>query len=315
MAIKDIIATSEAPTTAQSLVLDPEWGAERDAPVVRRLREAGAIIVGKTTTMEFAFGMPDPTKPFPLPRNPWDLKRWPGGYSSETGSGVAAGLFLAGLGTDTGGSIRCPAAHSGVSGLKPTFGRVPKSGLVPLGDNTDNIGPLARSAWDCAAMLQALAGFDESDPDSARVPVPDYLTDLRLDLEGVRVGVARDHHFPPSCDPALAPLFEAAVTQLGELGAIVTDVSLPHWEELYAATYLTWQAETLAYHRQDLQRRWSDYSVGVRTGGCIGCFGFGGRLCAGPASAASVPASSRRVVSRGGPGCIPSDGDGGLALQ
>jgi len=123
--VKDIIAMAEGPTTAQSLILDPAWGAGRDATVVSRVKAAGAVITGKTSTMEFAIGMPDPTKPFPAPRNPWDADTWPGGSSSGTGAGVAAGLFFAGLGSDTGGSIRIPAAYCGVSGLMPTFGRVP----------------------------------------------------------------------------------------------------------------------------------------------------------------------------------------------
>ena len=155
--VKDILAALEGPTTAQSLILDPAWGEGKDAPIVKRLRKAGAVITGKTTTMEFACGMPDPTKPFPIPRNPWDLETWPGGSSSGTGSGIAAGMFLAGIGTDTGGSIRIPAAFCGVSGLMPTFGRVPKSGCTPLGYSLDHVGPLARSAWDCAAMLQVSA--------------------------------------------------------------------------------------------------------------------------------------------------------------
>src|SRR5262249_46439277 len=141
VAVKDIIATSERPATAQSLVLDPAWSEARDAPVVRRLRDAGAVIVGKTTTMEYAIGLPDSSKPFPLPRNPWDRAHWAGGSSSGSGSGLAAGLFLGALGTDTGGSIRIPAAFCGITGHMPTFGLVPKSGCVPLGWSLDHLGP------------------------------------------------------------------------------------------------------------------------------------------------------------------------------
>jgi aspartyl-tRNA(Asn)/glutamyl-tRNA(Gln) amidotransferase subunit A len=171
LAVKDIIATSEGPTTAGSLVLDPEWGAGRDAPVVARLREAGAVIVGKTTTMEFAFGAPDPAKPFPAPRTPWDPNGWAGGSSSGSGAAVGAGLALAALGSDTGGSIRVPAALCGVSGLMPTYGRVPKSGVVPLAYSLDHVGPLALSARDCALLLGALAGPDPTDPSRADRPV------------------------------------------------------------------------------------------------------------------------------------------------
>jgi aspartyl-tRNA(Asn)/glutamyl-tRNA(Gln) amidotransferase subunit A len=265
VAVKDILAAAEGPTTAQSLILEAAWGDGRDAPIVSRLRAAGAVITGKVTTMEFACGMPDAAKPFPVPRNPWDLGTWPGGSSSGTGSGVAAGLFLAGIGTDTGGSIRCPAAFCGVSGLKATFGRVPKSGCVPLGYSLDHVGPLARSAADCAAMLSVLAGYDASDPDSADVPVPDYLGALEQSMAGVRVGVVREHHFPAALtDPAAPACFEAAVSALEGLGASVVEVSLPYFRELGAATMMTWEAEALAYHRGDLRTRWSDYFASTR---------------------------------------------------
>src|SRR5882757_9881193 len=189
--VKDILAMAEGPTTAQSDVLDPAWGAGRDAPVVARLKAAGAVLTGKTSTMEFAIGMPDGSKDFPVPRNPWNPATWPGGSSSGTGAGVAAGMFYAGLGTDTGGSIRIPAAFCGITGLMPTFGRVPKSGCVPLGYSLDHIGPMARSAEDCALMLQAMVGHDASDVTSLDVPVPDYLAALTGDLTGVRIGVDR----------------------------------------------------------------------------------------------------------------------------
>src|SRR5690349_12603695 len=186
--MKDILAMPEGPTTAQSLVLDPAWGAGKEGPVVRRLKDAGAVITGKVTTMEFACGMPDFDKPFPIPRNPWDTSTWPGGSSSGTGNGIAAGMFLAGIGTDTGGSIRIPAAFCGTSGLMPTFGRVPKSGCVPLGFTLDHIGPLARSARDCAAMLGVIAGYDPSDPTCVDRPVPDFTAGLGGRLDGLRVG-------------------------------------------------------------------------------------------------------------------------------
>jgi aspartyl-tRNA(Asn)/glutamyl-tRNA(Gln) amidotransferase subunit A len=266
LGVKDILAAKEGPTTAQSLILDPEWGAGSDAPAVRRLRAAGAVITGKLTTMEYACGMPDPSKPFPIPRNPWDTGTWPGGSSSGTGSGVAAGLILGGLGTDTGGSIRCPAAFCGVSGLKATFGRVPKSGCTPIGYSLDHVGPLARTAWDCAAMLAVLAGRDPSDPDSADRPVPDYLAALEGggSLEGVRIGVERVHHSPEGADPALAGCFEAAVAALEGLGATVTEVVLPLYREMASATMITAYAEGLAYQRQDMRARWDDYFAGTR---------------------------------------------------
>src|SRR5579859_7957822 len=237
--VKDILAAREGPTTAQSLILDPAWGAGKDAPIVKRLRDAGAVITGKLTTMEFAIGMPDPTKPFPIPRNPWDLRTWPGGSSSGTGSGIAAGMFLAGIGTDTGGSIRIPAAFCGVSGLMPTFGRVPKSGCTPLGYSLDHVGPLARSAWDCAAMLGVLAGYDPSDPDCADVAVPSYVDQLDGSLAGLRLGVVRENHFPADGDPALPGAFEAALKALESLGATLVEVTLPLYPEMSVAMMVT----------------------------------------------------------------------------
>jgi aspartyl-tRNA(Asn)/glutamyl-tRNA(Gln) amidotransferase subunit A len=261
--MKDILAMPEGPTTAQSLVLDPEWGAGKEGPVVKRLKDAGAVITGKVTTMEFACGMPDFDKPFPIPRNPWDTATWAGGSSSGTGNGVAAGLFLTGIGTDTGGSIRIPAAFCGVSGLMPTFGRVPKSGCVPLGFTLDHIGPLARSAWDCAAMLQVLAGYDPSDPNSVDRPVPDCFASIDDGVAGMRIGVMREHHFVEP-DPGAEQAFDAAVTVLTELGATVVEVSIPYYAEVNAAAMLTMAAEAMAYHRNDMQERWTDYFARTR---------------------------------------------------
>jgi len=266
LGIKDIIAAADGPTTANSLVLDEAWGAGRDAPVVARLRAAGAVITGKVTTMEFAIGAPDPSKPFPLPRNPWDTRTWPGGSSSGTGSGVAAGLFLGGLGTDTGGSIRLPAAFCGVSGLMPTFGRVPKSGCAPLGYSLDHIGPLARTAEDCAAMLQVLAGYHASDPDCADLPVPDYAATLGSgSLEGLRIGVHRVHEGQEGTDPAVIGAFDAAVAVLEGAGATVVEVVLPYYEEMIAADMITMVSEALAYHLPDMRSRWGDYFEATRS--------------------------------------------------
>jgi aspartyl-tRNA(Asn)/glutamyl-tRNA(Gln) amidotransferase subunit A len=262
--MKDILAMSEGPTTAQSLILDPEWGRGRDGPVVSRLKAAGAVITGKVTTMEFAIGAPDATKPFPLPRNPWDVTTWTGGSSSGTGNGVAGGLIYAGIGTDTGGSIRIPAAFCGISGLMPTFGRVPKSGCVPLGYSLDHIGPMARSASDCAAMLGIIAGYDPSDESCLDRPVDDYLGALSGDIAGLRIGVERAHHFPAWADPALAGCFEAAVAELVDRGAEVRDVRLPYFDEVNTALTVTMSSEALAYHRRDLQTRWTDYFAGTR---------------------------------------------------
>jgi aspartyl-tRNA(Asn)/glutamyl-tRNA(Gln) amidotransferase subunit A len=262
--MKDILAMPEGPTTANSLILDPSWGAGKEGPVVRRLRDAGAVITGKLVTNEFAIGAPDPAKPFPIPRNPWDLAATPGGSSAGTGNGVAAGLFLAGIGTDTGGSIRIPAAFCGTSGLMPTFGRVPKSGCVPLGFTLDHVGPLARSAWDCAAMLSVLAGADPSDPTCVDLPVPDFFETIDDGVSGLRVGVVHERHFPDGSDPAALAAFNDAVGQLDALGAELVEVELPYYAEVFSACMITMVGEAFAYHRDDLRRRWHDYGARTR---------------------------------------------------
>jgi aspartyl-tRNA(Asn)/glutamyl-tRNA(Gln) amidotransferase subunit A len=262
--VKDIIATADAPTTAQSLILDPAFSDQGDAVVVSRLRAAGAVITGKLTTMEYAVGTPDPTKGFPTPRNAFGLDFWPGGSSSGTGSGVAAGMFLGGLGTDTGGSIRLPASWSGISGLMQTFGRVPKSGCVPLGYSYDHIGPLTRSARDCAAMLAVLAGHDESDASSVDRPVDDYLGALTGDIEGLKIGVDVSFIERPDCHPDVVTMTRAALAVFSDAGAIVTEMTIPLWDEMNTVTMSGFLGEALAYHRQDMQKRWDDYGYGTR---------------------------------------------------
>ncbi len=207
-AAKDIIATKDAPTTANGLILDPAWGAGYDATVITRLREAGMVLLGKLVLNEFAIGMPDESKPFPMPQNPWDLERSASGSSSGTGIAIAAGLALGGLGTDTGGSTRGPSSFNGLTGIKQTFGRVSKFGCVPLGYSLDHINPMARSAYDCALMLQVMAGFDPKDPTTVDVPVPDYVASLSGNVAGMRIGLPMSYFFDhPELDPAVRDLF------------------------------------------------------------------------------------------------------------
>jgi aspartyl-tRNA(Asn)/glutamyl-tRNA(Gln) amidotransferase subunit A len=270
--IKDILADAGGPTTANSLILDRAWADGKDSPVVARFKAAGAVITGKLVTMEFATGAADATKPFPVPKNPWNLEMWPGGSSSGTGNGVAAGLFYAGIGTDTGGSIRMPAAFCGTSGLMPTFGRVPKSGCAPLGYSLDHIGPLARSARDCADFLQIIAGYHPSDESCVDRPVDDFVAGLTGDLTGMRIGVERANHFTDGSDPALAGLFDAALATLTDLGAELVDVELAYYAETVAATLATSFSEALAYHREDLRHRWEDYFDTTRIAVGFGAF-------------------------------------------
>lgn len=259
LGIKDILAASEGPTTGQSLVLARDWGENRDAISIERLKQAGAILAGKVTTMECASGMPDVEKPYPLPRNPWDPDHWTGGSSSGTGAGVAAGLFLAGLGTDTAGSIRMPAIFCGVSGLVPTFGRVPNAGCVPLGYSLDHIGPLARTAEDCWTVVAAMAGGDARDPYAVDRAMPDAPA-FNGSLHGMRIGVERAHHFGQDGeDPAVEPAFDAALKELSGLGATLVEVELPIHGELMVAAMITCMAESLAYHQPDVISRLPEY--------------------------------------------------------
>ena len=270
--IKDIIACSESETTAQSVVYDPGFyrsagGGHRDAPVVERLRGAGAVITGKLTTMEYACGLPDPSKPYPVPRNPWDTTTWPGGSSSGSGAGVAAGLFLGALGTDTGGSVRMPAAFCGITGMKQPYGLVPKAGCLPLGVTLDHIGPMTRSAADAAAMLKVMAGYDRSDPSMPPgIAGADYPAALTGDLTGMTIGVDRVNHLGvPGEDPMLATRLDEAVAALEAAGATVVDVTLPMYAELTTACMVTMCVEAFAFHRGWMAERWEDYGFGMRS--------------------------------------------------
>jgi aspartyl-tRNA(Asn)/glutamyl-tRNA(Gln) amidotransferase subunit A len=268
--VKDIIATADAPTTANSRVMDPAWGEGRDATVIARLREAGAIVLGKLGLNEYAIGFPDPDTGFRIPKNPWDLSRFPGGSSSGTGAAVAAGLVLGGLGTDTGGSIRGPASYCGITGIKPTFGLVSKDGCVPLGYSLDNIGPMTRTVLDCALMLQVMAGYDPKDACSVDRPVANMLATLDRwgsrsalsgarsgsSLVGVRLGVPRDYFFDvPELDLEVKAAVLQALAAMESAGATLVDVSIPHAPLARLAQRTIMFAEAYAYHEPDLQSR------------------------------------------------------------
>ncbi len=262
------MADAGAVTTAQSLVLDPAWSAAAGtAPVAARLRAAGAVVMGKVTTMEFATGLPDPGKPFPVPRNAWDPDRWAGGSSSGSASGLALGMFLGAVGTDTAGSIRIPSAFNGVTGLKPTFGRVPKTGVVPLGYSLDHVGPMARTAADCRILLAAMEGQDPGDPYSAAPPSTGRPRPSRAvgDLSGLTIGVDRlDAHAAAGIDPAQPEAFDAAVDHLRAAGAAVREVTLPLYAEAVAIDLVVMLCEAHAYHARDLRARWEDYGQATR---------------------------------------------------
>jgi len=264
-AIKDILATKDAPTTANSLVLDPKWGEGYDSVTTERVRAAGAALTGKLVCSEFALGMPDDEKPFPIPKNPWALDRTPGGSSSGTGIAVAAGMVLGGIGTDTGGSVRFPAAYCGHTGLKVTYGRVPKWGCAPLGYSLDSIGPMARSAWDCAAILNVIAGYDSRDMTAADEPAEDYLANIEGGVRGLKVGVPTEYFFDHELlHPEQKASSEAVTAQLKELGAEIVEVHLPKSSIAKEANTMIMITEAFSYHRMDMASRWTDYGRGVR---------------------------------------------------
>jgi aspartyl-tRNA(Asn)/glutamyl-tRNA(Gln) amidotransferase subunit A len=251
-AVKDLIATREGPTTAQSRVA-PRL-ADGDAPCLARLRAGGLVLLGKTTLNEHAIGPIDPTGPFAVPRNPWDAERWPGGSSSGSAAGVAAGFFPASLGSDTGGSIRIPAALCGVAGFKPTYGLVDTTGVAPLSWSSDTVGPLAPTALDCALLLDALVG------PGPEVPVAWWAGDLR----GARVGVDTSWRSAAGLDADVTAAFDAAVEVLAGAGAEVVEVEVTGREQVGTATFVTTACEAFEHHRNDLRDRWSEYGAATR---------------------------------------------------
>ncbi len=254
--IKDIIATIDAPTTANSRLLAAGSGSDRDATSVWRLRSVGAISIGKLGLHEFGNGWPDPSTGFRTVRNPWDLTRTPGGSSTGAGAALAGGLILGGLGTDSAGSIRGPASYCGVSGIKPTDGLVSTYGCIPLSATLDTVGPLARTAMDCALMLQAIAGYDSADPSSVDAAVPDMIAMCDGSLTGVRIGIPRDYFFDlANIDADIADAIAVALDNLASAGARVIDVGLPFAEQACAATKVILWSEAFACHEENLRTR------------------------------------------------------------
>src|SRR5438477_2350757 len=214
--LKDIYETDGVATTGHSKVMQ-DHVPKADAFSVKRLRDAGAIVMGKLATHEFAFGGPSFDLPWPPARNPWDTTRFTGGSSSGTGASVAAGLVLGGTGSDTGGSIRGPAAFCGLAGIKPTYGLCSRPGGLPLAFSLDHAGPLAWTAEDNAILLQAMAGHDPADPASADHPIPDYRTALQRDATGLRLGlVSHFYKRDNKANAATRNAIDAAAKQLAE---------------------------------------------------------------------------------------------------
>ncbi len=247
---KDIYLTRGVRTTGGSALL-ADWIPEEDATCVRRWREAGTVLLGKLMTHEFAFAIQLPGHRFPPARNPWNLDHIPGGSSSGSGAALAAGLVVGATGSDTGGSIRGPAAFCGIAGLKPTYGRVSRAGVLTLSWTLDHTGPMARTVEDCAYLLRAMAGHDAADPASSRAPVDDYLAPLRRDIRGIRIGVPRAYFFE-GIDPEVERAFEEALETLRRLGAEVRDVQIPSLHATHSFLLIL-MAEAFAYHERDIR--------------------------------------------------------------
>lgn len=248
IALKDNIDTAGIRTTAGSAVFGNRIPVG-DAEVVRRLNEAGAVILGKLNMYEFAFSELDTDGPFGFARNPWDRKRITGGSSSGSGAAVAARLCAGALGTDTGGSIRIPAATCGISGLMPTYGLVSTSGIIPFSTTLDHVGPMCRSVADTALMLQAIAGYDPRYPASIAVPIPDYTSALSDEFAELRLGLPQRHYFE-NIDSEILTAVEAAIGLLSELTATTIDVEMPPRPGLIVGS-----VEIYAHHQELLREK------------------------------------------------------------
>lgn len=255
--LKDLIDVAGAVTTCGSRTRRGHHAA-RDAHVVELLRDAGLIIIGKCNTDEFAYAASCPPT-----RNAWDLQRSPGGSSGGSAVALAARLVPLALGTDTGGSIRCPAAFNGIVGLKPTYGRVSRRGVVPLSWSLDHVGPMARSVRDCAALLTIVAGRDSADRATLRAPVPDYRAELGDSIRGLCIGVATNW-FHDLIQPDVQAAFDAAVSKLEELGARRVQVRVPDVELTAPALAAITAAEASVFHHEGLWTRADEYTDGTR---------------------------------------------------
>lgn len=241
LSIKDVICTKGLRTTAGSKILEP-FVPPYNATVIDRLRGAGAVILGKTGMDEFAMGSANENCVYGVPKNPWNRAHICGGSSGGSAASVAADECIASLGSDTGGSIRQPASHCGIVGLKPTYGRVSRYGLLAFASSLDQIGPLTKDVTDCALMLNVISGYDPRDSTSVNQGVPDYSAALTDGLQGMTLGIPREY-FGEGLDPEVAAAVRNGVEKLREAGAIVREVSLPHTEYGVAAYYIIAPAE------------------------------------------------------------------------
>ena len=270
--LKDIVDTKGIPTTCGSKFLQDNIP-DTDAACAEKLAAAGTVLVGKLTTHEFADGGPSFDLPAPPARNPWNTDHFTAGSSSGTGAGVAAGLILGGIGTDTGGSIRGPAALRGIAGIKPTYGLVSRAGVAPAAFSLDHIGPMAWTAEDCALMLQALAGRDPSDPASASRPIPNYTAQLGSGIRGLRIGVI--HHFHETdhkVSEGTQRGITAAIAIFRDLGAEISEAQLSPLQDWLACGSLISITERAAAYEEWARTRLGEFSERVRSRLMLGAF-------------------------------------------
>lgn len=262
IALKDLVAVRGEASSAGSKVLRDSVPTE-DATITARLRAAGAIFVGRLNMHEFAYGVTTNNPHYGVARNPWDTGRTPGGSSGGSGAAVAARLCCGAIGTDTGCSVRLPAAFNGIAGIRPTIGRVSNHGITPLAWTLDTAGPMCRTVEDCALMLAAIAGYDVNDRQTASVPVPDYAADLERGLDGVRIAVLEDFTLT-GLQAGVASAVEAAITELENAGAQVRELPMANLEPSISALLTVDIAEPAAYHGAWLRERPQDYGDDVR---------------------------------------------------
>ena len=269
---KDIYNTAGIRTTGHSRLLEHNVPTA-DSTAVRRWAEAGTVLMGKLATHEFAMGGPSFDVPWPPARNPWNPDHFTAGSSSGTGAAVAAGLVLGGTGSDTGGSIRGPAALCGIAGIKPTYGLVSRTGVLPLSFTMDHAGPMAWTVEDCALLLQAMAGYDAEDPASANRPVASFTERLGKSIKGLRIGVVR-HFFEEDhpVSPATKKGIDQALDLFRQLGAAVREVKLSPMIDYHAVGSIILTAEAYAVHEPWLKTRFNDYGELFRDRIALGAF-------------------------------------------
>ena len=261
IALKDLIDVSGTVTTAGSTILKDNV-ATSDATVTRLLREAGAIIIGKAALVEFAMGATGMNPHYGASHNPWNLDRICCGSSMGSAAAVAAGLCVGALGSDTGGSIRMPAAVTGLAGLKPTYGRVSRAGVLDLSWSCDHVGPMTRTVADCAHMMNALAGHDPRDPASANQPVPDFTSGLARGFKGLRIGVPVDY-FYDDIDPEIETAVRAGITLMEREGASIREISMPWVSEGRKINLGVNRPESVSVHEEWLVKYRDQYSIEV----------------------------------------------------